>query len=130
MQFFRKRAKKEQISTKYLKIWAKMYKIWKYFEKLQTHGCNSRMHETARICPEHPISFTNFVMYGFWVCSLIELEGFTIFYVFTRSYLFLSFKFMFLNKWTFKISWNNLDTFSMNYPLPCLSKAASPTLES
>ena len=32
---FRKRAKQEQKKAKYLKIWAKMYKIWKDFEKEQ-----------------------------------------------------------------------------------------------
>ena len=44
MWFFRKRAK-------YLKIWAKMYKIWKYFEKGQLIVCNKRMQYTARIGP-------------------------------------------------------------------------------
>ena len=29
--FFRKTANKEKKRAKYLKIWAKMYKIWKYF---------------------------------------------------------------------------------------------------
>ena len=33
MWFFRKRAKKGQERAKYLKIWAKIYKLWKYFEK-------------------------------------------------------------------------------------------------
>ena len=39
---FRKRAK-------YLKIWANMYKIWKYFEKGQSHVCDYCMHEATRI---------------------------------------------------------------------------------
>ena len=45
---FQKKGKKR---AKYLKIWAKMYKIWKYFEKGQPHACDYHMHETARICP-------------------------------------------------------------------------------
>ena len=46
MWFFRKRTKniiKGQKGAKYLKIWAKMYKIWKYFEKGQVIACNYRM---------------------------------------------------------------------------------------
>ena len=43
----KKRAKR----AKHLKIWAKIYKIWKYFEKRKPHVCDYRMHETARICP-------------------------------------------------------------------------------
>ena len=46
LAFFWKRAK-------YLKIWAKLYKISKYFVKRQPHVCDYHMHETARICPEH-----------------------------------------------------------------------------
>ena len=42
--FFRKRAK-------YLEIWAKMYKIWKYFEKRQVIACNYCMQQTTRIGP-------------------------------------------------------------------------------
>ena len=38
-----------QKRAKYLKIWAKMYKIWKYFENRQSHVCNYHMHETAGI---------------------------------------------------------------------------------
>ena len=34
-----------------MKIWAKMYKIRKYFEKGQPHACDNRMHGTARRCP-------------------------------------------------------------------------------
>ena len=30
---FQKKDKKGRTRTKYLKIWVKMYKIWKYFEK-------------------------------------------------------------------------------------------------
>ena len=41
-----------QKMTKYLKIWAKMYRTSKYFEKRQLHACNYCMHETARICPD------------------------------------------------------------------------------
>ena len=51
MRFFRKIGKKKR--AKYLKIWAKMYKIWKYFEKGQPHVCNYCMHETAKICPAY-----------------------------------------------------------------------------
>ena len=36
--------------TKYLKIWAKMYKIWKYFGKRQVIACDYRT-QTARKCP-------------------------------------------------------------------------------
>ena len=43
----KKRAKR----AKHSKNWAKMYKIWKYFEKPKPHVCDYRMHETARICP-------------------------------------------------------------------------------
>ena len=46
MQFFRKRAKnvkKGQKSGKYLKIWAKMYTIWKYFEKGHVIGHDYHM---------------------------------------------------------------------------------------
>ena len=46
MQFFRKRAKnvkKGQKSGKYLKIWAKMYTIWKYFEKGHVTGHDYHM---------------------------------------------------------------------------------------
>ena len=42
---------KGQNRVKYLKIWAKLFKIWKYFEKGQPHACDHRMHETARIYP-------------------------------------------------------------------------------
>ena len=45
--FFRKGAKK---SAKRAEIWAKMYKISKYFVKRQPHACKYHMHETARIC--------------------------------------------------------------------------------
>ena len=48
--FLRKRGKRQK-RTKYLKIWAKMYKIRKYFEKEQPHAWDYRTHETARICP-------------------------------------------------------------------------------
>ena len=47
---FQKKGKKEQKRAKYLKIWAKKYKIWKYFEKGKPHACDYHMHETARIC--------------------------------------------------------------------------------
>ena len=47
MWFFREKTKKGQKRPKYLKIWAKMYKIWKYFEKGQFHECDYRMHETS-----------------------------------------------------------------------------------
>ena len=40
--------------AKYLKIWSKMCKIWKYFEKGQSHACDYGMHETARICLDIP----------------------------------------------------------------------------
>ena len=48
---FRKRAK----GANYLKIWAKMYKIWKYFEKGQPYACNYCIHETDRICPGYSV---------------------------------------------------------------------------
>ena len=48
---FQKNGKKGENRAKYLKIWAKMYHIWKYFEKGQLHACDYRMHETAGICP-------------------------------------------------------------------------------
>ena len=41
-------AKKCLKKTKHLKISAKMYKIWKYFEKEQVIVCNYHMQETAR----------------------------------------------------------------------------------
>ena len=37
--------------AKYLKTWAKMCKIWKYFEERQPHVCKYQMHKTSRICP-------------------------------------------------------------------------------
>ena len=50
MWFFRNVQKKSKIrnkkcwkgatNSKYLKIWAKMYKIWKYFEKGQVTACD------------------------------------------------------------------------------------------
>ena len=43
-------SEKEQKRAKYLKIWAKMYKIWKYFWKGHPHACDYRMHERTRIC--------------------------------------------------------------------------------
>ena len=48
---FQKKSKKR---AKYLKIWAKMYKIWKKKKnwKKQPHGCDCCMHGTARISPE------------------------------------------------------------------------------
>ena len=54
---FHEKGKKGQKRAKYLKIWAKMYKIWKYFEKGQPHACDYRMHEAARIYPERPDFF-------------------------------------------------------------------------
>ena len=54
---FQKKGKKMAKRAKYLKIWAKMYKIWKYFEKGQPHACDYRMHETARICPATNLYF-------------------------------------------------------------------------
>ena len=30
----------------------KLYKMWRYFEKVQPYACNYRTHETARICPD------------------------------------------------------------------------------
>ena len=47
---FQKKEKERQRRAKYLKILAKTYKIWKYFEKGQPHVCDSHTHETARIC--------------------------------------------------------------------------------
>ena len=35
-------SEKEQKRAKYLNIWAKMYKIWKYFEKGHVIACNYR----------------------------------------------------------------------------------------
>ena len=40
---------------KYMKIWTKMYKIWKYFEKGQPYASEYRVHETARTYPAHYI---------------------------------------------------------------------------
>ena len=48
---FQKMGKKRQERAKYLKIWAKMYKIWKHFGKGQPRLCKYQMHETARIYP-------------------------------------------------------------------------------
>ena len=53
---FRKKGKK----GKYLKIWSKMYKIWKNFEG-QPHACNYQKHEIARICPAKTF-FTNCIL--------------------------------------------------------------------
>ena len=47
MWFFSKRQKRGQ----HLKISAKMYKVWKYFEKGQPHVCDYCTHETTRIWP-------------------------------------------------------------------------------
>ena len=41
---FQKKGKKK---AKYLKVWAKMYKIWNYFEKGQAIACNYCMQQTA-----------------------------------------------------------------------------------
>ena len=49
---FSEKGQKRQKRAKYLKIWAKMYKVQKYFEKGQPPACNYRMHDTARICPD------------------------------------------------------------------------------
>ena len=55
--FFRKSANKEKKRAKYLKIWAKMYKIWKYFfEKGQPRACDYHMHETATTCPDRSLN--------------------------------------------------------------------------
>ena len=43
-------SEKWQKRAKYLRIWVKMYKIWKYFEKGQPHACDYHT-QTARICP-------------------------------------------------------------------------------
>ena len=48
--FHKKGQKKGKKRAKYLKIWAKMYQIWKHFEKGQSHACKYRMHETPGIC--------------------------------------------------------------------------------
>ena len=37
--------------AKYLKIWAKIYKIWKHFEKGQVVECDCHMQETVRVGP-------------------------------------------------------------------------------
>ena len=47
MRFFRKRA----IMGKIFENLGKMNKIWKYFEKGQSHGCDYCVHEAARIFP-------------------------------------------------------------------------------
>ena len=39
--FQKQSAKKCHKRAKYLKIWAKMYKIWKYFEKGLVIACNN-----------------------------------------------------------------------------------------
>ena len=44
---FQKRGKR----AKYLTLWAKMCKIWNFFDKGHPHVCDYRTHETARICP-------------------------------------------------------------------------------
>ena len=51
LAIFQKKNKKGQKRAKYLKIWAKVYKIWKYFEKGYPHAHDYYMHETARMCP-------------------------------------------------------------------------------
>ena len=42
---------KEMFRVKHLKMWAKMYKIWKYFEQGQVIACDNHMQWTARIDP-------------------------------------------------------------------------------
>ena len=61
--FSEKGQKKGQKRAKYLKIWAKTYKIWKCFEKGQPHACDYRMHETARICPECHVELIRLVFF-------------------------------------------------------------------
>ena len=85
--FFRKRAK-------YLKMYSKIDKIWKYFEKGQSHVCDYRMHETARICPVGirmilamgTLKRTHVLMYSVFPYNLKNLKNFS------GSYNFIPFK--------------------------------------
>ena len=43
---FQKKGKEMLKRAKYLKIWAKMYKIWKYFEKGQVTAWDNCMQQT------------------------------------------------------------------------------------
>ena len=54
MQFFRKRTKKGKKRAKYLKIWAKMYKIGKCFEKEQIIACNNL--QQTLVCDKNRLS--------------------------------------------------------------------------
>ena len=49
MRFFRKRANKGQKRAKNLKIYGKLYKVWKSFEKEHMTACNYHMQQTARL---------------------------------------------------------------------------------
>ena len=51
---FSEKGQKMSKRAKYLKIWAKMYKIWKYFEK----GGDYCMHEIATIYPDCTLQIT------------------------------------------------------------------------
>ena len=51
MWFFQKKGKKRAKKGKIYENLGKIYKIWKYFEKVSLM-CNYCMHEAARICPD------------------------------------------------------------------------------
>ena len=63
MQFSKKRAKK----AKYLKIWAKIYKIWKYFLKRQVIVSNIAHNKL----PEKALSSEKKVGKNFKYCSIL-----------------------------------------------------------
>ena len=101
---------KEQKRAKCLKIWAKMYKIWKYFEKGQSRVCAYRMYETARICPGFVFSQTrNLVFSSFFQ---VQIHKFDLVFIgilwtdFTTIYLpFTIWLFIFYRYWnSFSVS--------------------------
>ena len=74
--------KGQKMARKNLKIWARMDKIWKYFEKGRSHVSNYRMNETAIICTTR------------WI-YIIDLFSITLIYFsFSTCFIFLIFIFL------------------------------------
>ena len=93
-------SEKGQKRPKYLKLWAKMYKIiWKYFEKGQPYACDYHMHETARICPV----LVDIVWYAIQITDFRASKYFS---TFTTSSSVISLKKGPCSLGFFKWSWN------------------------
>ena len=68
-------SEKGQKKAKYLKIWSKVYKMWKYFEKGQSHACDYCMYETARIWPSNCMHIFVYISFSCTITRFAKFES-------------------------------------------------------